>query len=115
MKAIVRRIAARIRHPDWAAVGAAFGFMRKNVNNSRRLNHGSSLKQDVNWLGKIRVTRVSRQMKAMFGIWRHESRTLIDRLGGAVFGSVCKNISNNRQLNHGSSLKQAVNRLGKNT
>jgi hypothetical protein len=52
MKAMVRRIAARIRHPDWAAVGAAFGFMRKNMNNNRLLNPNFSLKQAVNWLGK---------------------------------------------------------------
>ncbi len=44
-------MAARIPHPDGAAVGATFSFKRKNVNNSRRLNHGSPLKQDVNRYG----------------------------------------------------------------
>ena len=52
MKAMAWHMAARIRHPDGAAEGAAFGFMRKNVNNSRRLTPNFSLKQDVNRLGK---------------------------------------------------------------
>ena len=64
----VRHLAARIRHPDGAAVGAAFGLMRKNVHNNRRLNPDSPLKQAVNRLEKIRITRVSRQMKEMFSI-----------------------------------------------
>ena len=55
-----RHMAARIRHPDGAALGMTFWFMRKNMNNSRRLNAGSSIKQAVNRLGKIREMRVSR-------------------------------------------------------
>ena len=51
MKAMAGHIAARIRHPDGAALGAAFGFVRKNVSNNRRLNPGSSIKQDVNRYG----------------------------------------------------------------
>ncbi len=82
MKAMVRHIAARITHPDCTALGAAFGFMRKNVNNTKWLNPGSSLKQAVNRLGKFRVKRVSRQMKEIASISRHESRTLIGRLWG---------------------------------
>ena len=69
-------MAAPNPHPDRAALGTAFRFMRKNVNNSRRLNPGSPLKQAVNRLGKIRETRVSRQMKAIAGILRRQTRTL---------------------------------------
>ena len=105
-------IAARIRHPDLAAVGAAFGFMPKNVNNSRWLNPDSSLKQAVNRLGKIREMRVSRQMKAMFGILWRQTRTLIGRHCGTAFRLVPKNVNNSRRLNPGSSIKQDVNRFG---
>ena len=64
----VRHIAAPNPHPDGKALGAAFRLVPKNVNNSRRLNLDSSLKLAVNRVGTIRVKRVSRQMKAMFGI-----------------------------------------------
>ena len=77
-----RHMAARIRHPDGAALGALSRYMRKNMNNTKQLNPGSSKKQAVNRLGKIRVTRVSRQRKAMPGILRHQTRTLIARLWG---------------------------------
>ncbi len=36
-----RHMAAPNPHPDWAALGMTFGFMRKNVNNNRQLNPGS--------------------------------------------------------------------------
>ena len=85
-----RHMAARNPHPDWAALGTAFGFARKNVNNTKWLNSGSSIKQAVNRLGKIRRTRVSRQMKEMFGIWRHEFRTLIERFWVRRLGSCVK-------------------------
>ncbi len=76
----VRHMAAPNRHPDRVALGTAFGFMPKNMNNTKRLNPDPSLKQAVNLLGTIRVTRVSRQMKAIAGILRHQTRTLIGRL-----------------------------------
>ncbi len=44
-------MAARIPHPDWAAVGAAFGFMCKNIYNNSQLSPDSPLKQDVNRYG----------------------------------------------------------------
>ncbi len=47
----VLHMAARIPHPDGAAHVTAFGFVRKNVNNTKRLNHGSSIKQVVNRYG----------------------------------------------------------------
>ncbi len=72
-------MAAPNPHPDWTALGTAFGFMRKNVNNTKRLNPGSSLKQDVNRLGKTLVTRVSRQMKETAGVLRLETRTLVNK------------------------------------
>ena len=74
-----RHIAARITHPDGAALGTALGFMRKNVNNTRRLNPGSSFKQAVSRLGIIRVICVSRSRKEITGILRRETRTLIGR------------------------------------
>jgi hypothetical protein len=76
----VRYMAAPNPHPDCTVLGMTFGFMRENVNNNRRLNPDSSLKQAVNRLGNFRVTRVSRQMKAMAGISRRQTRTLIERL-----------------------------------
>jgi hypothetical protein len=85
-----RHIAARIPHPDGAALGTAFGFVRKNVNNTKQLNPGSSIKQDVNRLGNFRVKRVSRQMKEIAGISRRESRTLMGRLMLRRLGSCIK-------------------------
>jgi hypothetical protein len=32
-----RHMAARIRHPDGAVLATAFGFMRKNMNNTKQL------------------------------------------------------------------------------
>jgi hypothetical protein len=83
-------MAARITHPDGEALGMTFGFMRKNVNNNRLLNPGSSLKQAVNRLGKTLVTRVSRQIKEIAGISRHETRTLMGRLWARRLGSWVK-------------------------
>jgi len=95
----VRHMAARNRHPDGAALGTAFGFMRKNVNNTKRLNPDSPLKQAVNRLGKIRKTRVSRQMKEMVGHIAARIRHPDGAVEGSMFRFMRKNVSNNRRLN----------------
>ncbi len=47
----VLHMAARIPHPDGAAHVTAFGFVRKNASNNKRLNPDSSIKQEANRYG----------------------------------------------------------------